>query len=168
MGQITFYQSMKNVANNSTVVNTLFKDTSGSPIVIKKSLVSSNSLGPSTGPTLLNVTNKKGIVASGSPKTGSFSDIGKLSLPNNRNNVVIVENINAGSKETANSIYKSPIISQRQMSAQSKSSVPAVVMVSKVDHNAAPAKVDVGSSATSVISSSQPVQGEVEFYDKEL
>ena len=159
---------LNNVANNSTVVNTLFKDTSGSPIVIKKSLVSSNSLGPSTGPTLLNVTNKKSNVASGSPKTGSFSDIGKLSLPNNRNNVVIVENINAGSKETANSFYKSPIVSQRQMSAQSKSSVPAVVMVSKVDHNAAPAKVDVGSSATSVISSSQPVQGEVEFYDKEL
>ena len=48
-----------------------------------------------------------------------------------------------------------------------KSSVPAVVMVSKVDHTANP-KIETGTAATSVISSSNPVQGEVEFYDKEL
>ena len=155
---------INNVANSSAVVNTLFKDTSGSPIVIKKSLVSSNSLGPSTGPTLLNITNNKSILAS-SQKTAS--DISKLSVPNDRNNVVIVENVNSSSKETTNSFYKSPIVELRQKAAQSKSSVPAVVMVSKVDHTANP-KSEIGTAATSVISSSNPVQGEVEFYDKEL
>ena len=86
---------------------------------------------------------------------------------NDRKNVVIVENVNSGSKEAPNLLYKSPL-SQRQTSAQSKSSVPAVVMVSKVDHNIATPKGDIGSTATSIISSSNPVQGEVEFYDKEL
>ena len=155
---------INNVANSSAVVNTLFKDTSGSPIVIKKSLVSSNSLAPSTGPTLLNITNNKSILASSHKTT---SDISKLSVPTDRNNVVIVENVNSSSKETTNSFYKSPILELRQKAAQSKSSVPAVVMVSKVDHTANP-KIETGTAATSVISSSNPVQGEVEFYDKEL
>lgn len=156
------------MGNNSSIVNTLFKDTSGSPIVIKKSLVSTNSMAPSSGPTLLNLTNNKSTVTSTSIKMGSISDIGKLAVPNDRKNVVIVENVNSGSKEAPNSLYKSPLLSQRQTSAQSKSSVPAVVMVSKVDHNLATPKGDIGSATTSIISSSNPVQGEVEFYDKEL
>ena len=155
---------LNNVSNNSSVINTLFKDTSGSPIVIKKSLVSSNSLVSSTGPTLYNVTNNKTTLAS--QKT--VGDIGKHSIPNDRNNVVIVENVNSSAKEPTNTFYKSPVLSQRPKAAQSKSSVPAVVMVSKVDHHTAAPKSDTGSSATSVISSSNPVQGEVEFYDKEL
>ena len=154
-----------NIANNTTVVNTLFKDTSGSPIVIKKSLVSANHGVPLSAPTLFNVSNNP-LTTSNATTYGSTNDINTVAASKNSNNVVIVENVNSA-KEPINSFLKVPYASTRQISPH-KSSVPAVVMVSKVDHNSTSSKTDIAPSATSVISSSNPIPGEVEFYDKEL
>lgn len=157
-----------NVVNNATVVNTLFKDTSGSPIVIKKSLVSNNSIVHPNASTLFNISNNKSSIGSTPTKLGPPNNIGTMPVPKNEN-VVIVENVNSSSKETPNSFLKAPFLSARQTSIQSnKNSVPAVVMVSKVDHNLSLPKSDISPAPTSIISTINPVQGEVEFYDKEL
>jgi len=159
---------LNNVGSKTTVVNTLYKDTSGSPIVIKKSLVSVNTLTPPTASTLLNVASNNGSKVSTPTNTVVSNNIGTITVPKSGNNVVIVENVSSISKEPSNSFLKVPFLSSRQGTQQIKSSVPAVVMVSKVDHNSIEPKSEMASVATSVISSSSSIQGEVEIYDKEL
>ena len=158
---------LNNVGNNATVVNTLFKDTSGSPIVIKKSLVSASSMISTSAATLLNVSNNSAEATSFS-NFGALKDASATAVPKTRSNVVIVENVNSSSNGTPNSFIKQTFVSPRIAASHLKSSVPSVVMVSKVDHNSTLPKGDMTPPATSVISSSNPIPGEVEFYDKEL
>ena len=160
---------LNNIASKTTVVNTLYKDTSGSPIVIKKSLVSVNSLTPPTATTLINVTSNNGTtVSTNSTTTVVSNNIGTITAPKSGNNVVIVENVGSSSKVPSSSFLKPPFLSSRQGAPQIKSSVPAVVMVSKVDHNSVQPKSEMAPVATSIISSSSSIQGEAEIYDKEL